>query len=123
LRKQEEDALGRGSKREQDNGVENPKSSITRGGLGVPKTDDNSGKGSITRGGFGQTARDALKSKEDESGSGFYNPDADKPAPTRRQRIKKRLAVAAIVSGTIGGGSGLALLGIASGPFKFVHAG
>ncbi len=98
---------------------------ITRGGLGVKKTPENS-TSNIQRGGFGGSSRTALKNKEDNAG--FYtsrpSADGDPGLATRiKGKLTKRKTIAGLLIALVGGGGGLAGLTILTGPFQIIHAG
>lgn len=120
-----ERAAAAGKMATQTNGVANPKSSITRGGLGVPS--QKPAESTIQRGGLGGTRRN-LGNKENDS---LYKPSADsEPAPKSRiKRLlgsggkRRRLALAGLLSALVGGGGGFAVFGVISGPLQILQLG
>ncbi len=111
----------------QTNGVANPKSSITRGGLGVPS--EKPAESTIQRGGLGGTRR-SLGDRENDS---LYRP-SEEPGNKKskwsvgnlfnsKKFMRRRLALAAILSALVGGGGGFAAFAIISGPFQILQLG
>lgn len=77
--------------------------------------------------GSSDTSKRDLKEKEQSTDSykpNLFKPGADKaPSQPRKVRIPKRIRIAGLLVGLVGGGVGFVGFGVVSGPLQIIHAG